>query len=160
MRERAPGLLEQIEAMAALKPLVGTWWGSGWTMTAHGRAEFEQLERVELRLEGELLTVEGRGTAPGDVADVRFRAFAAASYDVALGGYRWRSTSGGNTVEVGLDVTGPGCFSWGFEVSATARMRFDIRIVGATWQEDGYLSTDDGGSWVPSMSMELARRPE
>lgn len=160
MRELAPGLQVQVEAMAALKPLVGTWWGKGWTMTAHGRTEFDQLERVELRLDGELLTVEGRGTAPGDIADIRFRAFAAASYDVALGGYRWRSTSGGSTVEVGLDVTAPGCYRWGFEVAGSARMRFDIRIVGAMWQEDGYLSTDDGGSWVPSMSMELAHRPE
>lgn len=143
-------------AMDDLAVFAGTWHGSGWTLTRHGRAEFDQTELVEYRLGGELLTIEGTGSRPGAPSDVRFRAFAVVRIDPETGGYAWRAYSAGNSIEVPLERTDAG-YRWGFDPGPGIRMRFDITIGDGAWNETGAVSTDDGLTWRRSLEMRLTR---
>lgn len=143
-------------AMAGLADFAGVWHGSGWTFTQHGRVEFHQTEQVAYRLGGELLTIEGTGSRPGDPADVRFRAFAVVRFDPETDGLAWRAYSAGNQIEVPLERTGTG-YRWGFDAAPSTRMRFDITIGDGIWAETGEASTDNGLTWQQSLEMHLTR---
>lgn len=63
----------QLEAMAKLGYMVGEWKGSGWIEVEGGRRlEFHGSERVQEKLGGLALLVEGRflGTPPGSTVEV------------------------------------------------------------------------------------------
>lgn len=59
---------EAQEKMEALSFLVGNWKGSGWMIIPdQQRHTFEQSEKVEMRLSGTHLMIEGKGISNGKV---------------------------------------------------------------------------------------------
>jgi hypothetical protein len=146
----------QIAVMRRFGFLLGRWRGHGWTVVERGRARFEQEESVRSRLQGEIITVEGRANDPGNRDDIRFSAFAIVSYDLVAKAHRWRAYSAGNCIEVPLHV-GERTFWWEFEAAPDIRMRFDARIAGDSWRQVGRVSADAGTTWSQTFEMNLTR---
>lgn len=154
----------RLAAMEKLAFLEGEWRGETWTRTREGeRLEGRVVERVERRLDGAILTLEGRGAAgdpdaPG--ADLTHHAFAVVFFDPDAGEYRMHSYKDGRFLDAALSVTGNEALQWGFDVPDGGRVRFSIRLdEQGRWSEEGHYSPD-GETWLPFFGMTLERVDE
>lgn len=165
----AAGTAGQLAAQSTPTPerlafLVGRWEGEGWIERAPGqRHAFTQSERVERRLDGHVLVIEGVGWATverGAPDRVTHRAFGILAHDPERDGYRmyaWRVDgdrvrfvdADAEVVEDGLD--------WGFATPQGAAFRYRLRHTTAgEWYETGEISLD-GATWRPFLEMRLRR---
>lgn len=145
--------------------LVGEWEGTGWMEYAPGqRAAFRGTERVERRMGGRLIVVEGTfladmgpevGEAPVHHAvgifeyDPRADRFRFRTY-TALGPHTW----GLRDAEV-MD----GRVVWGYEDPQWGTVRYTLTHTDADeWHEEGHASADGGATWHRFFEMRLARR--
>jgi len=143
---------------------VGEWKGEGWAeMGPDGRSAFSIHERVQWKLDGRLLLVEGRGKSklPGKQVEVdTHQALGVVSYDPKaqkLRFYAWRDP-GGMQTEADFKVTDGG-MEWGFQ-TPQGHIRFTIRRTEkGEWLEIGERSLD-GASWRQFLQMTLQRVQE
>lgn len=152
----------QVAAMEKLSHWVGEWRGSGWAATGpEQRHEFEIVERVQPKIQGSVLLVEGRGTTrgPGGETLVSHEALAVLSWDPDTSRYGWRTYDlRGNVRDAEFTVTEDGA-QWDFQTPDTGGMvRFSIAIEGDTWRESGRYSPDGGQTWYPMLQMTLQRQ--
>jgi hypothetical protein len=111
-----PNLATQREAMKKLGFLVGTWSGEAKVNPGPTEMKLTQTEKVELKLDGTVMLVEGTGRNPS--GEIAFQALATIAYDEATSTYRFRAYSGGRYLDTELHVSANG-FSWGFEGGPT-----------------------------------------
>src|SRR5207247_1903976 len=105
-----PAPAAQRDAMKKLAFLVGEWQGGGWMEFAPGqRRTFKGTETVRTKLDGLLLTIEGRhrGQVGGKGEEVVLHnAFALVSYDDQAKRYRFQAfTARGNHEDTGAKVS-------------------------------------------------------
>ena len=84
----------QLEAMKKFDLWVGEWKGSGWDSRGGDRRhEFRINEKVQRKLGGTVLLVEGRGTRKTDRGEVvvTHEALALLYYDDKAGRYHWNA---------------------------------------------------------------------
>jgi hypothetical protein len=146
--------------MRKLDAWVGEWTGSGWAFAGPGqRNEFIITERVQRKIGGAVLLVEGLGKSKtgGGEERVTHDALAVISYDEKGGRYRFRAHDvRGQAIDTDLKL-GEGAMEWSLHNEERGvTIRFTIRIDGDQWQERGY-SSRDGKTWNPFMEMTLRR---
>jgi hypothetical protein len=151
----------QVEAMKKLDAWVGDWKGSGWASAGRGqRSEFTIVEKVQRKVGGSVLLVEGRGTkkADGGAEVVVHEALAVASYDDKAKKYRWQAHDlRGQSLDVEPKLLDDG-IEWGFrneEYKVT--IRFTIHVDEKRWHEVGE-SSSDGKTWEKFLEMTLERQ--
>lgn len=144
----------RLEAMKAVPDLVGTWEGSGWMRRGPGEPmPFVGEERVEARLGGRVLVIEGKHYTP-DRSQVVHHALATLSFDSKKGDYRFDTSlandDGGNfraRVENGALI---------WENAHPERpARFTIRVEDDTWKEIGEIRWE--GTWRKFFEMNLKK---
>jgi len=147
-----------IEAMRKLDRWIGDWSGKGWTISREGRRiEFDLSERVQSKVGGTVLLVEGRGAGrtPAGEELVVHDGIAVVSFDAATGRYRWNGHERGFGAMDAEPVLVDGGFAWTFRVPETT-LRFTILIDGETWRETGEASAD-GKAWSTFLETTLRR---
>jgi hypothetical protein len=123
----------QHEAMTKLSFLEGNWSGSATVTQGPGTPlHVTQSERIEPKLDGLILTVEGAGIDPG--GRIVFRAFATISYDAAAHQYRIRAYNDGHYVDSELSVDSDG-FSWGYSAGQVHIVNTMHLTGGGEWDE-------------------------
>lgn len=159
----AQGLPPAPVEMEAVAWLAGDWEGSGWIEYSPGqRAEFTGRERVERRMGGRLVVVEGEFTAwmgprAGNVPV--HQALGVISYDERGDRYQFRTYTarGGRGGARPMEV-GAGRLVWGYDDPAMGRVRYTItRTEAGAWHEVGHASGDDGETWHHFFEMTLQR---
>lgn len=123
----------QKKAMQKLAFLAGRWSGPVSVKEGPGpELHMTQTEKVEFKLDGLALLVEGRST---DAAGkVEFEALATIAWDDTTNGYRIRAYNAGHYVDAPLTVVKDG-FSWGFE-AGPAHIENVMHLTGnEEWQE-------------------------
>lgn len=142
------------DAMAFFEGWAGRWEGEGWMRRGPGEpARFTSLERVERRLDGQAVLVEGLHHGPA--GEVVHHALAMITADAAGGDYDFRSfVSGQGTRNAEGHVAGE-AFVWGFE-TPRGTVRYTIRIADGAWNEIGEFSAD-GEAWSQFFQMDLRR---
>ena len=141
--------------MDHLKHLEGTWSGSGWSMSQDGtRSEFDQTERILLKLDGIAMVVEGIGRYKGS-EEIAFNALAVFTYDLENEQYDIRSylASGESTSATGNFVGDN--FIWSIIVPG-GTVRYTMKANESTWHEYGEFSSD-GNQWYKFMEMNLSK---
>lgn len=126
------------------------------------RAEFEGSERVESRMGGRVVVVEGRFTAwmgpeAGNV--LVHEALGVISYDAPDERFLFRTYTarGGNGEAHTAEVT-DGRFVWAYDDPRHGRVRYTItRTEDGAWHEVGHASRDGGESWHQFFEMRLDR---
>ena len=149
--------------MAKLDWFVGTWTGESWMAFGPGKRETAQVvEKVERKLEGLLLVVEGLGTRSGNAtaaADTVHHAFGVLSFDPESKTHRfsaWRQP-GGTHVDAEAKI-GDRRLEWGMKVPQ-GQMRYIITLNDkGQWFEIGEFSRD-GTTWNQFFEMTLTRTP-
>jgi hypothetical protein len=123
----------QHEAMTKLSFLAGNWSGTATVMQGPGTPlHITQSERVESRLDGLILTVEGAGT--DSTGKIVFRAFATISYDDDAHQYRIRAYNGGHYVDSELSVDTNG-FSWSYSTGQVHIVNTMHLTAAGEWEE-------------------------
>jgi hypothetical protein len=150
----------QREAMAKLDFLKGEWKGESWSEFATGQRQRSQgTETVQSKLGGLLLTIEGahHRMIDGLTNDIVHHAFAIIAYDEKEKHYRLQAyTEGGGYTDAKAIVV-DGKLEWGFRLSATAEIRYTIRLNDqGQWIETGEISRD-GMKWAKVFEMTLER---
>lgn len=140
-------------AMTPLAWLVGEWRGQGTMQTPAGRQIADVHERVESRLDGRVLVIEGTGrdASSGQVAH---HAFGVLSYDPDARRYAMRAFREGRFVDADTELN-DGVFTWGFAVPG-GRVRYHLRHEDGSWVETGEFSPD-GATWRQFFEMRLNR---
>jgi hypothetical protein len=154
-----PDRSAEVRAALARLPIgPGTWEGEAWHRRGPGEPEtIHQTERVETRLDGVVLLVEGTGRdAEGAVV---FQAFATLGWDPASEEYRMTAWLADGSVTDAEASFADGVFTWGFQPPGGPRIRYHVRSPEAgVWQEDGEVSLDGGATWMPFFGMTLRRQ--
>lgn len=143
------------DEMKKLSNWVGEWKGEGWQMDQQTRERntFSVVEKVESRLDGLALVVEGKGMS-GD--KIGHHAMAMIYYNVDKAQYDFHSiVMQGQTTMAKGTFNEKGEFIWGFEVPQ-GEVKYTIKIEGDSWTESGAFSMD-GNTWYPFMEMKLTR---
>jgi hypothetical protein len=103
----------QREAMRKLAFLAGQWSGPITVVRGPGEPLHRiQTEIVQYKLDGLVLLIEGKSTAPD--GKVMFSALATVSYDDASHSYRFRAYNDGHYLDTELSVQDGG-FSWQYQ---------------------------------------------
>ena len=146
----------QREAMRKLSFLAGRWSGPVTIVRGPGEPlHLSQTEDVEYKLDGLVLLVEGKSTAPG--GKVLFNALATIAYDDATRTYRFRAYNDGHYIDTELAVPGRG-FSWSFD-SGPAHIVNTMRLTDkGEWSEVTEV-TAGGNPPHRAVDMLLRRQP-
>ena len=153
----AQGPTGQQTEMKKLDWLVGDWKGTGWIeMGPGGRKEFSQTEKIQRKLDGLVLVIEGEGKAKEGGATVH-SALAFVSYDERAKTFRWRAfTAEGRQTDTEAKVD-THRLEWGVPLPQGRRMRYIIeRTEKGDWFEIGEM-TQDGQKWRKFFEMTLHR---
>lgn len=129
-----PQIEQQVEAMARLAMLDGTWRGPATTMTREGPKALTQTERVGPMLGGTIRVIEGRGY--DEAGHSGFNAFAVVSYDPVSGQYEMQSWAQGRNGSFPMTVTDTG-FEWSIPAGPGAQVHYTAMITADTWHETG-----------------------
>jgi hypothetical protein len=149
----------QRDAMAKLKTMIGDWTGSGWMQLPQGRVEFHGTEKVQFKLDGLTILVEGaffhRDEAAGVDRPVH-TTLGVIWFDPASQAYRFRSwLATGAGGEHSLELIEDG---WRWEIPTPyGQIRYTTRFTADTWHEIGERSA--GGEWHQFFEMTLRRPP-
>lgn len=143
------------DEMNKLSTWVGEWKGEGWQMDDQfqNKMSFTVEEKVESRLNGMSLIVEGKGMSGETMGH---HALGMIYYNADKKQYDFHSlvARGQSTLAKG-EFNDKGEFVWGFEVPK-GKIQYTIKIDNDTWIESGAYSMD-GNSWYPFMEMKLTR---
>lgn len=160
-RPPSPDLAQQREHMAQLRFLQGTWQGSGWMEWQPGqRSSFSGSEKVETRLDGLILIVEGQHTVriPNEGTErVIHHALGVLSWDEAAGHYRFDTRLIDGYSAAGTGRMQDGKFVWSPGKSNGMETRYTIGLDDeGRWSEIGERS-QDGKTWKQFFAMTLER---
>lgn len=149
---------EQLAEMKKLDWMIGEWKGSG-TSTMPGRAGTSDVyEKIERRLDGLALLVEGIGrkTDAGKETKVH-HALAMLRWAPECKCYRFPShTMHGSFVDAEMRIMEDKRIVWGFKTPG-GEMRYTIRHTDKDqWNEIGEMSRD-GKNWIKHFDMTLDR---
>lgn len=153
----ATGAAEQKAAIARLQVMVGEWQGRGTIEMPQGRYEFHGGERVQLKIDGLALLIEGsffhRDAEGREVPS--HTTLGVISFDPRSRTYRfhsWLANGMSNAAELKLVPDG-----WQWEiVHPRGRMRYTTSFADGDWVEIGER-TSDGTTWQPFFEMRLKR---
>ena len=144
-------------AMAPLGWLVGEWQGTGTTQSRSGGETASVHEKVEAKLGGRVLIMEGIGRVPtaDGTGRVVHHAFGVLSYDPETREYILRAFRDGGAINP-VSRLADGVFTWEFDIPGGGRTRYVIRNDNGEWLETGEYSLD-GSTWRKFFEMRLHR---
>lgn len=149
------------EKMKVFADWAGHWKGEGSIESGPGEAKKSTVdERIEWKLDGTVLIVEGIGKSldANQKEVVVHHAFAVLSYDQQSSDYKFRThLIDGRSTDAWLKVTGQNTYQWGFE-TPRGKIRYNILLDPGkkTWNETGEYS-QDGNSWTQFFEMNLVK---
>jgi hypothetical protein len=130
-------LLEaQRQALAPLARMDGVWRGPAWTITANGRHDIVQTERIGPFLGGSVRVMEGRGY--NEDGSVGFNALGIVSFNPATSAFTLTSWAQGYSGVFPFRVTADG-YAWEVPAGPGATIRYTATIGDGTLREVGYL---------------------
>lgn len=149
-----PNFVKKHVEMQKLDSIIGEWEGDGWTQMGAQRSKFRGFERVQKKIGGMALLVEGKfSDAQGNTVH---ETLAVLSYDPKKSGYVFKTyLADGNTSETNFQIVPNG---WRWELDTPqGKMRYTTEMTADTWLEIGEISPD-GDKWTKFFEMKLNRK--
>ena len=159
---QSPYFRQTQDAMSKLSWLAGRWEGEVDFHGPGGNQKINQTERIEMKVDGTVLLIEGTGRAiaGGKPGDVVFRALATLTWDPMKKAYSMRAYSAMGHTDPAVEV-GENEMKWSFTAGppgSQRHIRYHIRRDEAgRWHETGEMSADGGKTWMRTIEMTLTR---
>lgn len=137
------------DEMRKLDWWVGEWSGNASVQMGPGKPQQAfQVEKVQSRLNGRVLLIEGLGKRKNDdgsIGDVVHDALAIVSWDEANKRYRFDAwTARDGYVQAWLELGEGHKAKWGFDIPSGGKIRYEIELTDkGEWHEVGYFSRGD-----------------
>ena len=119
-------------------------------------------ERIEMKLDGTIMVVEGVGKAidPSTKQEmVVHHAFGVLSYDASGKNYKFKTyLKDGRGADAYFNIIGENKYEWGFDIPSGGKTRYTITLdpIKKTWNEIGEYSRDSA-SWMKFFEMNLVK---
>ena len=144
----------QIEAMKKLDYMAGDWQGDGWIDMGGSRITFKGGEKVQRKLNGVALLVEGSFFSESGMPV--HTTLAVISYDPKGKKYDFNTwLAQGTTGDHELKLTDNGLY-WELHPPGAGTIRFTMTLQDGQWVEIGERSTD-GTNWKKFFEMKLKK---
>jgi hypothetical protein len=151
------------EKMQVLSSWVGRWQGEGSMQMGPGDPKKSTVdEKVELKLNGTVMLVEGVGKAMNPTTKeemVVHHALGVLSYDQMTNQYKFRTyLKDGKSSDAWFKPIEENKFEWGFDIPGGGKTKYTITLdpKAKTWNEIGEFSRD-GTTWVKFFEMNLKK---
>jgi hypothetical protein len=148
---------DSLPQMQKLSWLVGSWKGTGTIVLGpNEKREFVQVEDVQTKLGGIVITIDGLGVDKDDEERVVHQAFGVINYDVKSGKYGFKPyLADGRTVDAKV-VVSDNKFEWSMEAAKGVEIRYTITLSEkGEWHEVGEMSRDGGKAYFKFFEMDL-----
>jgi hypothetical protein len=119
------------------------------------RAEFNQTEVVQKKLDGTLITIDGDGRDKSNPDRSIHNAFAVFTYVPETKQYRFQPYLPGHQLDVSPTVSDHS-WTWGFD-APYGKTRFTLDFADGSWHEIGEFSRDSGQTWAKNFEMTLTK---
>jgi hypothetical protein len=148
--------MTSVEAIKKIAFIEGQWEGIANVTSGPGQnLELDQQENVELKLEGKLMAIEGKGFNKGKL---EFNAFAIVTFNEENQEYEMQSwLSTGQKTKAYIILHEENHWEWGFDIPQ-GKVRYFIMLNDkGQWSEKGEFSPN-GSVWYPSFNMLLTKK--
>ena len=139
----------------------GTWEGESWTIRGpQGKVVTRQRETVGHEAGGHVLTIHGLGTmVRAGKTDTIHHAFAIMHLSQDGTRLHMRAfTAEGRWLDPEITAT-PRGYNWQMADPRVGLIKYEMRIdEQGRWIEDGYMSRDDGKTWMHFLGMVLVKQ--
>ncbi len=147
--------------LAFFDKLAGEWTGTAWIVLGpDGRHNVVQRESAKWVAGKTVFVVEGLGVEkmPDGTMRTVHDAFATIYVDRDGKTPRMRAfVASGQWQDMDLKVLADG-YDWAMTVPGDIRIRYEMRFDSAgRWVEKGFMSRDQGATWIPNFEMTLSR---
>lgn len=137
--------------MRKLDTMIGEWSGDGWIQMGAQRNAFKGFERVQKKIGGQALLVEGKFS--DEAGNTVHETLAVLSYDLKKNGYVFKTyLANGNSGETDFQII-PNGWRWGLD-TPNGKIRYTTEMTADTWLEIGEIMRD-GGKWTKFFEMKL-----
>jgi hypothetical protein len=150
------------EKMKVFTSWTGRWQGEGSMQMGPGEPKKSSIdERIEFKLDGMILQVEGIGKTIDPATkqeSVVHHAFAILSFDKGTSQYKFRTyLKDGRSTQAWFNVVSDNNYQWGFD-TPQGKIRYTIVMnpPAKTWSEIGEFSAD-GTTWRKFFDMNLKK---
>ncbi len=150
----------QARSLGVFADLAGEWDGEAWMMRPEGRVTVRQREWVWPEAGGTIVAVRGLGTREHAAGlDTVHHAFAVIHRNRENTGIQMRAfTAEGHWLDPEIALTEKG-YTWKMFDPRAGHIRYDMFIDDqGRWVENGYMSRDEGKTWMQFMGMVLRRQ--
>jgi hypothetical protein len=151
------------EKMKSFTSWIGRWQGNGEIRMGPGEPKRSVVdERIESKLDGTLLLIEGIGKSTDPITkqeNIAHHALAILSYDQTSEQYKFNSyLQDGRSTQAWFNVLEENKYQWGFEAGGN-NIRYSITLdpIQHTWNEVGEFSRDKGTTWLKFFEMNLKK---
>jgi hypothetical protein len=145
-----------IEKMRFFDKAVGEWEGNAIALTPEGKITLNQHEKVEFKLNGTILTVEGTGR--NELGEITFNAFGILFFDTKENAFKIKAfRDNGQVTLADIEILAPGHFIWSFSPNPSTHIRYSTKFNDTEWHETGEYSGDNK-NWIPIFSMSLTKK--
>jgi hypothetical protein len=145
---------EGLAEMKKLASMIGTWEGTASIQMGPTKTAATSSEKVEYRLGGRVIVVEGLHHAQENPDQVVHHALGVISWNAAEQQYRFRTwLHDGRQGDHVMKLVDPNTIQW-FLNSPQGEVRYTIRIADGKWNETGEISRG-GENWQPFFEMDL-----
>ena len=140
--------------------MIGEWEGAGWMMTREGKQTSKILEKVECKLDCNIMIVEGLGTKIDSITKetiVVHNAFGVLSFDAKSNSLSIRAYKKEGVTESKIEFIEEKIIQWNLDIPNGSKVRFTVDFKAENkWIEIGEFSRD-GVNWSQILGMELTK---
>lgn len=163
LHAQAPAMMGTPPELEIMKKLVGEWEGPAWMiMGPGGKVDAFQREWVEAVAGGTAFAVKGLGVTklPDGTSKVVHDAFAVITldHDHKTPMMRAHVALGANWLDPEFKINANG-YTWGMKDPRAGTIRYEMEFdAQGRWVEKGFMSRDEGKTWMPFFEMTLTRK--
>ncbi|MFD2823368.1 hypothetical protein ACFS5M_06780 [Lacinutrix iliipiscaria] len=140
--------------------MVGEWKGTGWMMTRNGKETTEITEKVEYKLENDIMVVEGLGTKTDSITKetkIVHDAFGVIFFDLKSNSLMINAYKKGEFIQSEIVLIEDKIIQWNMDIPNRGKVRFTVNFnTENKWLEIGEFSRD-GTNWMTFLEMNLEK---
>lgn len=138
--------------------MIGEWEGNGWMMTRNGKENAKINEKVQYKLENDIMVVEGLGTKTDSITNeqkIVHNAFGIIFFDTKANSLMIDAYKEGESIQSKIEFIEEKIIQWKMDIPNQGKVKFTVDFsTNNKWIEIGEFSRD-GENWMKFLEMNL-----